>query len=1033
MKTGTRINIENFVNALTIYDRYKILKKQSNELDDKSINDWRSRKNLVTDATFEEMLQYNNYEKSVFSNCINKRKIDEEVFLKAVLDSSWFNVYSTAIENYDFSAPTYSDDMDFKYILKPFLQYFESSLYDYLKEHNCNNLLEQTIPELKESLATQLLEISIKTFTLELNISRLRGELRGDTSEERFKSFIKLFSNPNKLVDFYDEYVFMTRLLCVRTTWFLESIKELVERIITNKDIIYNFFQLDSKEIIKSLQPGEGDTHQQGRTVMRITFNSGKRVVYKPKDLSVAKSYSEFIDWINSKGKLLSMPTYSILNFDSYVFEEYIVGASAEKESEIHNYYKRFGQIVSIMHILRGTDFHMENIIASGEFPYLVDLETIVQHSIAYNIGETAPILARKSLAESVSKTAFLPDNNFKIDFNQNQGIDLSGLNGQEQKLPHKVSGVVNTNTDEMKFDMVEVTLPGSSNIPYLNNKPVNYKNYIQDIKSGFEDACKFFIEYKEELLSKGILDTFKNSRTRVILRNTAQYGTILNSCYHPDYLRDAIEFEQVLENIWSVLFENKQPVRSEYKDLLNGDIPIFFVYNNSKDLIDSYGGSYINYFETSGYDKMIQHLVNFNEAEMDKQLSIMSVLLGEYKDNIHKESKFTTSPLRNILDSEKVETSITEKLLEEAKILGDSLLDHAFLSEDKQSISWLTVNPKNDSEINIISGDFYNGLSGVLLFFHYLGKETSDTKYKEITKIIINSAQKMLEVSDDSSCFSGKTSLLYPLYILMKDTNEVYYKEMFQKVINTLDKELETLPIDWIGGNTSALQIIINLFEHTKDPQYMMLALKLGDAIVTNLNNNNSLLGGFGHGASSIALVLLRLGETFGIKKYIDKGKEVLEYDRSLASSNGWLDIRDGGEKTLKHNWCHGTEGIGLSRILLRGYYEDDLINTEIKKSIEIVKQNNLKTNDGLCHGNLGTTELFLTYYEKTGDELYLHYAQKIAIEIISHKKGNNDYNVNSIKGFPNLSLFNGLAGVGYQLLRVRSNSTVPSILTLT
>ena len=42
-------------------------------------------------------------------------------------------------------------------------------------------------------------------------------------------------------------------------------------------------------------------------------------------------------------------------------------------------FYIRFGEILALSYILNATDLHMENLIAYGEYPVIIDLETFIQ------------------------------------------------------------------------------------------------------------------------------------------------------------------------------------------------------------------------------------------------------------------------------------------------------------------------------------------------------------------------------------------------------------------------------------------------------------------------------------------------------------------------------------------------------------------------------------------------------------------------------------------------------------------------------
>ncbi|PGQ90049.1 type 2 lantipeptide synthetase LanM, partial [Bacillus cereus] len=117
-----------------------------------------------------------------------------------------------------------------------------------------------------------------------------------------------------------------------------------------------------------------------------------------------------------------------------------------------------------------------------------------------------------------------------------------------------------------------------------------------------------------------------------------------------------------------------------------------------------------------------------------------------------------------------------------------------------------------------------------------------------------------------------------------------------------------------------------------------------------------NSYLGGFSHGTSGIAWSLWRSGILNGNQEYIDLAKRALAYDRSLfeKEESAWKDTRESEKKCL-HQWCHGSTGIGLSRVLVRSYEENVEMDEEIRVAVDNVRKYGFKNNDTLCHGNMG------------------------------------------------------------------------------
>jgi hypothetical protein len=64
-------------------------------------------------------------------------------------------------------------------------------------------------------LPTRLLEMMLRTLTLELHVARLQGLLDGQTPEERFESFLGRLRQPEVALALYDEYPVLARQLIV--------------------------------------------------------------------------------------------------------------------------------------------------------------------------------------------------------------------------------------------------------------------------------------------------------------------------------------------------------------------------------------------------------------------------------------------------------------------------------------------------------------------------------------------------------------------------------------------------------------------------------------------------------------------------------------------------------------------------------------------------------------------------------------------------------------------------------------------------
>ena len=78
---------------------------------------------------------------------------------------------------------------------------------------------------------------------------------------------------------------------------------------------------------------------------------------------------------------------------------------------EARRYYERAGMLLCLFYVLEGTDCHYENIIASGEYPVLIDTETLMHHRAREIVpeDENAQTEAFEQLGHSVLRTGLLP------------------------------------------------------------------------------------------------------------------------------------------------------------------------------------------------------------------------------------------------------------------------------------------------------------------------------------------------------------------------------------------------------------------------------------------------------------------------------------------------------------------------------------------------------------------------------------------------------------------------------------------------
>ena len=191
----------------------------------------------------------------------------------------------------------------------------------------------------------------------------------------------------------------------------MSFLKKKMKEHLLDDDIQLDFILLKKgNKKVKRLVLHKGDIHRGGFCVSKIEFDNGSILYYKPHSLDKDIKYQQLYKYLCEKAgiscrevKCLSRPTYG--------WEENIENKSCNTKEEIERYYFRLGIHLFLGYALGATDLHGENIVAYGEHPVIIDMETYPGY-ITKNNGssteEKAEIKIREKIMTSVLNTGIL-------------------------------------------------------------------------------------------------------------------------------------------------------------------------------------------------------------------------------------------------------------------------------------------------------------------------------------------------------------------------------------------------------------------------------------------------------------------------------------------------------------------------------------------------------------------------------------------------------------------------------------------------
>jgi type 2 lantibiotic biosynthesis protein LanM len=918
---------------------------------------------------------------------------------------------------------------------------------------------ETTISLLTRNLPGLLLPPISRAIVLELHVARVQGRLQGTTPEERFQYFLEQLSRREETLSFLEEYVVLARYLVETLERWVNCSMELLERLCMDWEAICRTFMgageaTEAGQLVEVHQ-GAGDMHRGGHSVILLRWDSGFRLVYKPRALAIDRHFQELLNWMNEQGFEPAFRTLKVLDCGSYGWAEFVSARQCSSQEEIERFYQRQGAYLALLYALEASDFHAENIIAAGEHPMLIDLETLFLPQLSQQLPLVQSSPGLEAIGHSVLRVGILPQRLWSSQ--EGEGIDISGLGGQGGQLsPRPVPTWKGTGTDDMRLASERIELPARDNRPRLNDQDINVLDYSQSVIEGFTRAYRLLMERRDELMNR-VIPRFAHDEVRCVLRPTKIYTQLLVDSLHPNVLRDALERERILDRLWATTERIPYLVRVipvERHDLQQGDIPVFTTTADSIDLLTAEGERLSAFFDESGLAVVRRRLQELSELDLEKQLWIIRASFTSMIDGTNSQS-YTHLELRPARAS-----ATLERLLAASSAIGNRIRQFAIFHGNE--VSWLGVTPVNNREWHLLpaDGDLYNGLAGIALFLAYLGQISGETRHTELARAALATIRtqimqrKHFPKGYGVGAFNGPGSLIYLFTHLGSLWNEPALYQEAEKLVAPLAEAVERdRTYDVIGGAAGAIAALLSLQAVVPSQATLEAAIHCGDHLLKHATpmpqggcgwitpRQQAALAGFAHGNAGIALYLLQLAHASGEARFEQAARAALAYERSLfsATRQNWLDLRprlravkqEDGEKYMVA-WCHGAPGIGLSRLAMLGLLDDPQLYEEIRVALRTTLTQGFGINHSLCHGDLGNLDILATAVQKLpGEPFGGEHIPRIAAALLDNIE-TQGWVCGVPFGVETPGLMTGLAGTGYALLRLAVPERVPSVLLL-
>jgi type 2 lantibiotic biosynthesis protein LanM len=867
-------------------------------------------------------------------------------------------------------------------------------------------------------------------------------EANGDPNNGRYRRFIGSLLEGG-WGEVLDVHPVLARHLARLSADWIDGIVEMVSRLAADAEAITCTFGIQPGPIAAA-QPGLSDRHAGGRTVTRLDLGSGLRLAYKPRNVGLEASFNHLLAWLSAAGLDCVPRPLRIVDRGTHGWVEWVAPTAFESRDEVSRYFRRAGGLACLVHVLGGADLHGENVVASAGGPSLIDAEMLLQPSAGARTFEApeGDDAGTAASAQSCLGPGFLSLVQVETD---GRAYDIGGL----QPAPPRAAAVARREWRDVGSDTLHQVADRTVH-PVLTND-VRLEGTVQPpsawadaICAGFEATSDFLAARRDMLTAPGgPIDALGRSEVRVLFRPSDQYGVLLYLLATPRYQRRGLDRSIALETLLRVFVaEDTKPllwplVAEEREALERLDIPRFTLPASSATLVSASGEVVPGHFSGTGADGVRARLGALGREELRFQIDEVRAALQPPFVTVLRGAAERPAGLDSKPGLE------YDRLLRAAEATGEVILTRA--DPALTSPSWPSCRA---------SADLYGGTAGVCLFLAALSAVTGAERWRARASAAVaallqsDALSRALAASRLGAC-GGVPSIAYALLLAGRWLGESDAVAASRDLLARLPAAgIDTdAVLDVEGGAAGALLVLLAAEVDDHEPRFLELAGRCVSRLLAAQVRNGPDQGawragadarprpGFAHGAAGIACALERWLEFDSSTTVVSAIRAAWAFERRVFQASGgtWPTVRLDGSRVLMAAWCHGAPGIALARATGGGRASDEQTEFEIEAALKHTASAPRGRFDHLCCGSLGRADVLLTAGRCTGRQaeagLGAEMADSVATQILqAGRLGLRGQGYQ--RGAPAVGLFQGLAGIGYQLLRTAAPGALPSVL---
>ena len=250
---------------------------------------------------------------------------------------------------------------------------------------------------------------------------------------------------------------------------------------------------------------------------------------------------------------------------ETTVLIEYIEHRPCSSKEEVATYFYNAGALMSLLYAFGGNDFHIENIIADGAVPVIVDTETLMI-PVARYFGKGGKDDSEEKDTDSTLEGIF-EKSVIKMGF-----LPMWQKDGQDKRADY---GALTGDKEGMK------------NLPVFEGQKYGGNEFSSEIADGFRDMYQLIINRRKELLSgrKKGLNSYSTANSGCSSGIARFMETFPQHILQPALLKSGFDYSMTTDRMVNAfLYDAHESIipglmkvfQSEKTAVERGDIPIF-------------------------------------------------------------------------------------------------------------------------------------------------------------------------------------------------------------------------------------------------------------------------------------------------------------------------------------------------------------------------------------------------------------------------------------------------------------------------